>query len=105
MLFNLYGALFFGAVTKVEGLVEKVPDGTRAMVLDLHRLVLMDTSGLDAMSQLHRSLARKNVRLVLCRVNEQPLSLMRRAGFEAVLGTQNLRPDLQSALAAAAESA
>ncbi|MBP6269741.1 MAG: STAS domain-containing protein [Rhizobacter sp.] len=105
VLFNLYGALFFGAVTKVEGLVEKVPDGTRAMVLDLHRLVLMDTSGLDAMSQLHRSLARKNVRLVLCRVNEQPLSLMRRAGFEAVLGAQNLRPDLQSAMAAAAEPA
>ncbi|MDO9315808.1 MAG: SulP family inorganic anion transporter [Burkholderiaceae bacterium] len=102
VLFNLYGALFFGAVTKVESLADKVPDGSHAMVLDLHRLVLMDTSGLDAMVQLHRSLARKNVRLVLCRVNEQPLSLVRRAGFESTLGARNLHPDLPSALAAAA---
>ena len=102
VLFNLYGALFFGAVTKVESLVDKVPEGTQAMVLDLHRLVLMDTSGLDAMAQLHRSLARKNVRLLLCRVNDQPLSLLRRGGLEALLGAQNLKTDLPSALAAAA---
>ncbi|MDL2339674.1 MAG: SulP family inorganic anion transporter, partial [Pseudomonadota bacterium] len=44
LLFNLYGALFFGAVTKVESLAESLPEGTRAMVLDLHRLVLMDSS-------------------------------------------------------------
>ncbi len=102
VLFNLYGALFFGAVTKVEGLAEKVPEGTHAMVLDLHRLVLMDSSGLDAMVQLQRSLARKSVRLMLCRVNEQPLSLLRRAGFDATLGDRNLHSDLQSALASAA---
>jgi SulP family sulfate permease len=102
VLFNLYGALFFGAVTKVESLADKVPESSHAMVLDLHRLVLMDSSGLDAMVQLKRSLSRKNVRLLLCRVNEQPLSLMRRAGFDAVLGEQNLQPDLPSALAAAA---
>ena len=102
VLFNLYGALFFGAVTKVEGLAEKVPEGTHVMVLDLHRLVLMDSSGLDAMVQLQRSLARKSVRLMLCRVNEQPLSLLRRAGFDATLGDRNLHSDLQSALASAA---
>ncbi|MFM9915617.1 MAG: SulP family inorganic anion transporter [Rhizobacter sp.] len=102
VLFNLYGALFFGAVTKVESLADKVPESSHAMVLDLHRLVLMDSSGLDAMVQLKRSLSRKNVRLLLCRVNEQPLSLMRRAGFDAVLGEQNLQPDLPSALSAAA---
>jgi sulfate permease, SulP family len=102
LLFNLYGALFFGAVTKVERLAEQAPVGTRAMVLDLHRLVLMDPSGLDAMAQLQRSLARKGVRLVLCRVNEQPLVLMQRAGFDAVLGVANLSAGLASALEEAA---
>lgn len=105
LVLNLYGALFFGAVTKVEGLVEQVPEGTHTLVLDLHRLVLMDSSGLDAMTQLHRSLARKHVRLVLCRLNEQPLSLLRRSGFDAVLGAENLRPDLSSALTAATAAA
>ena len=103
VLLDLYGALFFGAVNKVEGLADRLPAGTRAMVLDLHRLVLMDSSGLDALQQLQRSLSRKGIRLVMCRLNEQPLELVTRAGFEQVLGEQNLTPDLASALRAAAQ--
>lgn len=105
LLFNVYGALFFGAVTKLESLSEKLPEGTRALVLDLNRLVLMDTSGLDAMAQLHRALARKNIRLVLCCLNEQPRSLMHRAGFDATLGEQNLQGDLAAALRASVPAA
>jgi len=102
LLFNLYGALFFGAVTKLERLGEALPGGIHTMVLDLHRLVLMDSSGLDAVAQLHRMLASKNIRLVLCRLNEQPRALLHRAGFEAILGDRNLLDTLDSALSGAA---
>jgi SulP family sulfate permease len=56
------------------------------VVLDLHRLVSMDTSGLDALRQLQHSLRRRGTALVLVRVNEQPLSLIRRSGFADELG-------------------
>jgi SulP family sulfate permease len=49
-------------------------------------LVSMDTSGIDALRQLQRTLKRQGVSLVLAAVNEQPLSLIRRSGFEATLG-------------------
>lgn len=103
--FHLYGALFFGAVNKLEVLSERVADDTHTVVLDLQRLVLMDTSGLDALEQLNRSLQRKGQRLILCRINEQPLSLMRRAGFDAELGTHNIHADLCAALASSATTA
>jgi len=102
VVFRLYGALFFGAVAKVEGVGEAVPPGTRAVVLEMHRLVSMDTSGLDALQQLHRALARQGIPLVLCDLNEQPLDLVRRSGFAAVLGEDRVRPDLASALASVA---
>ncbi len=98
---RLYGTLFFGAVAKLEAVADGLPAGTRAVVLEMHRLVSMDTSGLDALEQLHRALQRQGVRLLLCDVNDQPRGLMRRAGFEAVLGEDNLWPDLPLALAAA----
>jgi SulP family sulfate permease len=63
----------------------------------MHRLISMDTSGLDAMRQLHRVLQRRDVALVLANVNEQPLSLIRRSGFEAVLGIENIVPNLEAA--------
>ena len=85
-VFELYGSLFFGAVGKVEALPAQVAAGTRCVVLEMHRLVSMDTSGIDALRQLQRTLQRQGVRLVLAAVNEQPLSLIRRSGFEATLG-------------------
>ena len=104
-VYRLYGALFFGAVAKVEAVGDTLPSGTRAVVLEMHRLVSMDTSGLDVLEQLHHTLHRHGVRLVLCDVNEQPLSLMRRGEFDALLGAANLFPDLQSALADLAAAA
>jgi len=97
---EVFGSLFFGAVGKIEALAAQ-PPGTRALVLDMHRLISMDTSGLDALSQLHRELERHGVRLVLAAVNEQPHSLMRRAGFVDELGAANVAATLDEAYAAA----
>jgi SulP family sulfate permease len=97
--FELYGSLFFGAVGQVEALPGRVPAGHHAVVLDLHRLVLLDSSGLDALEQAQRSLARRGVALWLVQVNQQPLSLMQRSGFVAYLGAQRVCGSLADALA------
>jgi SulP family sulfate permease len=97
--FDLYGSLFFGAVGKIEALPDQLPAGTRAVVLDMQRLVLMDSSGLDALEQMHRTLQRQGIALVLANVNEQPLSLIRRSGFEAVIGADAIVPNLAEATA------
>jgi len=94
LAFELYGSLFFGSVGKVEALGDQVPAGTRAVVLDLHRLVQLDTSGLEALRHLHQHLQRQGVALLLAEVNEQPLGLMRRAGFAAELGDAQFLPKI-----------
>ena len=96
-VFELVGSLFFGAVGKIEALPEQLPPDTRSLVLEMHRLVLLDTSGLDALQQLHRSLKKQNIGLVLARVEEQPLSLIRRSGFAAVLGEAAIVPTVADA--------
>ena len=92
--FELYGSLFFGAVGQVEELPARVGTEVRAVVLDMHRLVSMDTSGLEALQQLHRVLERRHTALVLAEVNPQPLSLIRRSGFEAILGPDQIVPKM-----------
>jgi SulP family sulfate permease len=92
-VFDLYGALFFGAVAQVEDLSQRLSPDTRHVVLDMHRLVSMDTSGLEALRQLHRSMQRLDVSLRLVDVNEQPLSLIRRSGFEQTLGADRIARD------------
>jgi SulP family sulfate permease len=92
-VFSLYGALFFGAVAQVEDLPQRMLPDTRHVVLDMHRLISMDTSGLESLKQLHRSLQLQGITLTLVDVNEQPLSLIRRSGFEATLGSERIVAD------------
>jgi SulP family sulfate permease len=99
-VFELYGSLFFGAVGGIETLQAQVLPGTRALVLEMNRLVLIDSSGIDALRQLHRALHRRGVGLVLANVNEQPLSLIRRSGLEAVIGEEHIVPSLNDVVAA-----
>ena len=99
-VFELVGSLFFGAVGKMEALPEQLPPDTRRVVLEMHRLVLLDTSGLDALKQLHRILKKQDIGLVLAHVEEQPLSLIRRSGFAAVLGEAAIVPTVADAFRA-----
>ena len=80
---KLYGALFFGAVAKLDPLLqaaETAPAGT-VMHIDARQMISLDTTGLDALEQLHRTLDKRGARLVLKGVNPQPRSLMERSGF------------------------
>lgn len=91
---KLYGSLFFGAVGKVEGLAEQLPADCRELLLDMQLLVSMDSSGLDALAQLQRALARQGRRLTLCGLNPQPASLIERGGLALALGEDGIHADL-----------
>lgn len=99
---SLYGTLFFGAIGKVEALPERLRPDTRVLVLEMHRLISVDTSGVDALVQLHRQLQRRGVRLIVAALNTQPRSLLERSGFVAQLGTHGVAPSLGAAMEAAA---
>jgi sulfate permease, SulP family len=97
--FELYGSLFFGAVGKIEALESQIGPGVRAVVLEMHRLISLDTSGLDALAHLQRDLKKRDIGLVLANVNDQPLSLMRRAGFADEIGESAIVPTVAAAFA------
>ncbi len=95
-----FGSIFFGSISKLEAITatpQPLPD---VVVLDLHRVINMDTTGLDALQSLHRHILEHGDRLVLCAANRQPLSLMKRAGFLEELGEGNLFESLDEAYAA-----
>ena len=103
--YRIFGSLFFGAVGKLETLIES--DGgaeqPRVMILDLHKVINIDTTGMDTLDVLRKTLAKRGTTLILCDVNNQPLSLIRRSGFLPKLGADNLQPHLPAAIARAEE--
>jgi sulfate permease, SulP family len=99
--YRIFGSLFFGAVGKLEMLLDMKRDVPRVTILDLHHVINMDTTGLETLDTLRRALARRGSHLVLCDVNAQPASLLRRGGLASALGEENIQPDLSAALARA----
>jgi SulP family sulfate permease len=95
---QLRGALFFGAVGKIEALAGQVPPGTRALVLQMQRLIWIDASGVDALTHLYRRLQRDGIALWLCELDEEPLEMVTRTGFADLLGRDRIAPTLQDAL-------
>ncbi|HYD58100.1 MAG TPA: SulP family inorganic anion transporter [Burkholderiales bacterium] len=101
--YKVQGSLFFASVGKLDELGEAVADRSpAALVLDLHYVMNMDTTAMEAMQTLRRGLSRRGTTLVLCGAQAQPHSLMSRSGFRAEIGADNLKPDLQAALRRAA---
>ncbi|MBA4265091.1 MAG: sodium-independent anion transporter [Comamonadaceae bacterium] len=89
LTFRLYGSLFFGAVAKIDPIVAEVERSPAAVnvMLDATHLISLDTTGLDALEQLHRAVEKRGGHLGLLGLNPQPRSLMERSGFAAKLHT------------------
>jgi SulP family sulfate permease len=83
LMFRLYGSLFFGAVGKMDAVlnaVQAAPDGTQ-VTLDMTMMVSLDTTGLDALEQLLKAVEKRGGTLSVLGVQPHPLSLMERTGF------------------------
>jgi SulP family sulfate permease len=96
---RVFGSIFFGSVTKLEGLLDPARPLPDVVILEMQKVINMDTTGLDALEALHETLARRGGRLMLADLNEQPLSLLRRSGLFDELGSGNVFSSLESALA------
>jgi SulP family sulfate permease len=68
--------------------VERSPEGCH-VVLDASQMVSLDTTGLDALEQLHKALDKRGGQLSITGLNEQPASLVHRSGFASRLHPLN----------------
>jgi len=103
--YKLFGSLFFGAVGKIEALLDEKRDRVAVLILEMHQVINLDSTGLDAIEALHRVLREEGSQLVLAGLTPQPVSIIHRSGFIRDIGEANLVPDLRAALARAGELA
>ena len=96
--FRISGSLFFGAVSKMDGLLDPRRRMPKVMILDLSQLLNMDTSGLETLETLHSTLRNRGGTLVLAAVQDQPRGLIARSGLLDALGPANIVATFADAL-------
>jgi len=95
---QLFGSLFFGAVNKLEALLDPAAGHPEVVILDMTQLIQLDTTGLEGLENLLDQLKKRGCTLLVCGLNSQPGSLLYRSGFVDHLGDDNVLPDLSEAL-------
>jgi len=95
---QLFGSLFFGAVNKLEALLDPAAGHPEVVILDMTQLIQLDTTGLEGLENLLDKLKKRGCTLLVCGLNSQPGSLLYRSGFIDHLGDDNVCADLAAAL-------
>lgn len=98
--YEVFGSLFFGSIQHIENLFDPInPDQRipKIMILKMHQVISIDTSGVDALKQLAKNLQKKKSTLIVCSLNPQALSILTRSGFVDEIGVANCCPDIESA--------
>ena len=75
--YKIYGSLFFGAVHKIESLYDPTDlqrQYANIIILEMHQLINIDTSAMDALNTLAKNLKKHDSQLIICAPNPQPRS-------------------------------
>jgi len=94
--YRIYGAIFFGAVKLLEKIEENLP--TQTLLLDLKNVIYVDTSGMDTIVELAHLCKMRQVKLIICGLDHQPLEMAQRSGFLEMLPKDSFCTDLYSGI-------
>ncbi len=100
-VFEIYGAFFFGAASKFRAALRRVEKAPRVFILRLREVPTIDATGLQALEELRRRNAASGTVMLLSGVGPQLRATLQRAGFVALVGEDNILPEIDAALARA----
>ncbi len=98
LVFEVSGPLFFGATDKFLNITKNIEAETKVVVMRMRSVPAIDTTALNSLMDLKNKLSKQNITLVLSHVNEQPLTILRRTGFNKDIGELNICSNIDVAL-------
>lgn len=97
-VFEINGPMFFGAADKFVDIVRDSKDGTKVIILRMRSVSALDATAFGTLKKIYLECKKMDITLILSHVNEQPMKLMKKNGFEQVIGTENFVPHIDDAI-------
>lgn len=95
-VYEISGPLFFGAADKI--LQIALEGKTRYLILRMRSVSAIDATAMHTLEELQEKCRQKNICLILSHVNEQPMQVMKKAGFTKKVGEENFCSHIYEAL-------
>ncbi len=101
LVYEINGPMFFGAADKFMKI--SLDSHAKVVILRMRSVPAMDVNALHSLNNVWKACKKKHITLVLSHVQEQPLHVMQKAGFDQLLGEANLCANIDEALQRAQE--
>lgn len=102
LVYEISGPMFFGVSNKMLQVLLDI-EGKNAVILRMRGVPALDATALSCLDDIYNKMKKNNVTLILSHVNEQPMSVMQKAGFDKKVGLENFCPHIDDALKRAEE--
>lgn len=93
---EITGPLFFGAADQI-GLIS-VTEKTKCLILRMRGVPALDSTAMNSLTSLYEKCQKKKITLILSHVNDQPMRVIRKAGFDTLIGKENFSPNIDVAI-------
>ncbi len=100
-VFEIEGPMFFASSDKFAAI--PVKDDARVVILRMRDVPALDASGMKNLFAILKNCQKSERILLISHANEQPMRVMRHAGFVAAVGEENFLPNIDEALTRAEE--
>ena len=90
------GPMFFASSEKFNSITFE--DGVKVVILRMRNVPALDSTAMRALNEIYSTCKKSDLTLVLSHTNEQPLSVMKKAGFYDKVGAENFLPNIDEAL-------
>ena len=100
-VYEISGPLFFGAAGIIGQIAVK--DHAKCLILRMNSVPALDSTALNALTELYDKCTQKKITIILSHVNQQPMNVMEKAGFTQKIGMENICDNIDDAIARAEE--
>ena len=97
-ILRIHGPFLFGTTDKLAEETEDLDKFASVVILRVRNMTAIDATGLHALEKFSDRLRKTGRTLLLCGAREQPATMLKQAGFMRHIGTENILPNVQSAL-------
>lgn len=101
LVYRIFGPFLFGAAEKMEDALAQAGGWPRVLILRLHLVTAMDATGLNALESVVERMKQRGGTVILSGIHQQPLLLLKRAGFIEVVERENFCATFDESLARA----
>lgn len=102
-VYEINGPYFFGAGNKFEEIMGRFGDRPKVRIIRMRKVPFIDSTGIHNLTNLCIMSQNDGIKIVLSGVNPKVQATLHKAGFDTLLGNENICSHINIALAKAAE--